>query len=107
MANLVVRPQVADFLGIVATAGGPVPELRFEEIVVTPECGQSGKSLGDLRIQETGAAVVALRRSDGTFDVTPKPHAVLEEGDVIIGVGTTEEMRQLEELFAPRETAVD
>ena len=107
MANLVVRPQVADFLGIVATAGGPVPELRFEEIVVTPECGQSGKSLGDLRIQETGAAVVALRRSDGTFDVTPKPHAVLEEGDVIIGVGSTEEMRQLEELFAPRETAVD
>lgn len=107
MANLVVKPQVADFLDIVATAGGPVPELRFEEIVVTRECGQSGKSLGDLRIQdETGAAVVALRRSDGTFDVTPKPHVVLEEGDVLIGVGTTEEMRQLEELFAPRESAV-
>jgi len=107
MANLVVKPQVADFLDIVATAGGPVPELRFEEIVVTRECGQSGKSLGDLRIQdETGAAVVALRRSDGTFDVTPKPHVVLEEGDVLIGVGTTEEMRQLEELFAPRGSAV-
>jgi voltage-gated potassium channel len=107
MANLVVKPQVADFLDIVATAGGPVPELRFEEIVVTRECGQSGKSLGDLRIQdETGAAVVALRRSDGTFDVTPKPHVVLEEGDVLIGVGTTEEMRRLEELFAPRGSAV-
>jgi len=107
MANLVVKPQVADFLDIVATAGGPVPELRFEEIVVTRECGQSGKSLGDLRIQdETGAAVVALRRIDGTFDVTPKHDVVLEEGDVLIGVGTTEEMRQLEELFAPRGSAV-
>jgi voltage-gated potassium channel len=103
MANLVVKPQVADFLDIVATAGGPVPELRFEEIVVTPECGQAGRSLGELRIQDsTGAAIVALRRAGGAFDVTPKPDAVLEAGDVLIGVGTTEEMRRLEELFAPR-----
>ena len=103
MANLVVKPQVADFLDIVATAGGPVPELRFEEIVVTPECGQAGRSLGELRIQDsTGAAIVALRRSGGAFDVTPKPDVVLEPGDVLIGVGTTEEMRRLEELFAPR-----
>jgi voltage-gated potassium channel len=107
MANLVVKPQVADFLDIVATAGGPVPELRFEEIVVTRECGQTGKALGELRIQEaTGAAIVALRRNDGAFDVTPKDEVILEEGDVLIGVGTTEEMRRLEELFAPREAAV-
>jgi voltage-gated potassium channel len=107
MANLVVKPQVADFLDIVTTAGGPLPELRFEEIVVSRECGQSGRSLADLRIQErTGAAVVALRRSDGTFDVTPGPEVVLEEGDVLIGVGTTDEMRRLEDLFAPGEARV-
>lgn len=107
MANLVVKPQVADFLDIVTTAGGPLPEMRFEEIVVTRECGQSGKSLGELRIQETtGAAVVALRKSDGSFDVTPDVDAVLEEGDVLIGVGTTDEMLRLEELFAPREAPV-
>jgi K+/H+ antiporter YhaU regulatory subunit KhtT len=33
--------------------------------------------------------------------VTPGPDALLEEGDVLIGVGTTDEMRRLEELFAP------
>jgi voltage-gated potassium channel len=102
MANLVVKPQVADFLDIVTTAGGPLPDLRFEEILVTPECGQAGRSLGDLRIQEaTGAAIVALRKGDGTFDVTPAPDAVLDAGDILIGVGTTEEMRRLEELFEP------
>jgi voltage-gated potassium channel len=107
MANLVVKPQVADFLDIVTTAGGPLPEMRFEEIVVTPECGRSGKSLGDLRVQETtGAAIVALRRGGGAFDVTPGPDAVLEEGDILIGVGTTDEMRRLEELFAPSEAAL-
>lgn len=107
MANLVVTPQVADFLDIVTTAGGPLPELRFEEIVVTPESGRGGRSLGDLRIHEsTGAVVVAVRRAGGGFDVTPDPDLVLEEGDVLIGVGTTEEMRRLEELFAPGEAPV-
>lgn len=107
MANLVVTPQVADFLDIVATAGGPLPELRFEEIVVTPECGQSGRSLSELRIDEsTGAVIVALRRVDGTFEVTPGSDVVLDDGDVLIGVGTTDEMRRLEELFAPREAPV-
>jgi len=107
MANLVVKPQVADFLDIATTAGGPLPELRFEEIVVTPECGRTGKSLAELRLHEsTGAVIVALRRDDGTFEVTPGPDAVLDEGDVLIGVGTTEEMRRLEEFFAPREAPV-
>jgi voltage-gated potassium channel len=107
MANLVVKPQVADFLDIVTTAGGPLPELRFEEIVVTRECGQDGKQLADLRIQErSGAVLVALRRAAGGFEVTPSPDAVLEVGDVLIGVGTTDEMRRLEELFAPRGASV-
>ena len=102
MANLVMKPQVADFLDIVTTAGGPLPEMRFEEIVVTRECGQGGRALGELGIQEdTGAAVVALRRRDGTFEVTPGADVVLQEDDVLIGVGTTDEMRRLEELFAP------
>jgi voltage-gated potassium channel len=108
LANLVVKPQVADFLDIVTTAGGPLPDMRFEEIEVTRECGQTGKTIGELRIRNVtgGAVIVALRKPDGTFDVTPGADAVLGEGDVIIGVGTTEEMQRLEELFAPRQTAV-
>ncbi|HEX4929473.1 MAG TPA: NAD-binding protein [Gaiellaceae bacterium] len=107
IANLVVKPQVADFLDIVATAGGPAPELRFEEIEITPECGQAGKTIGDLRVNDvTGAMIVALRRLDGSFQVTPGPDALLSEGEVVIGVGTAEEMRRLEELFAPREPSL-
>lgn len=102
MANLVLKPQVAAFLDIVSTAGGP--EFRFEEIEVTKACGQSGKSIRDLRVREqTGAMIVALRKRDGTFEMTPAPDAVFEEGDVLIGVGTPDELRALEDLFAPRE----
>ena len=107
LANLVVKPQVADFLDIVATAGGPMPELRFEELEVTRASGLAGKTIGELRVHDaTGAMVVAVRRLDGSFEVTPGPEARLEEGEVVIGVGTAEEMSRLEALFAPREAPV-
>jgi voltage-gated potassium channel len=107
IANFVLKPQVADFLEIVSTAGGPTPDLRFEEIVVRGDCAPCGQSIADLRIQDrTGAIVIALRKADGAFDVTPSSDEVFEEGDVLIGVGTSAEIERLEELFAPREATV-
>ncbi len=102
MAKLVLRPQVAAFLDIVSTSGGP--DLLFEEIEVKQSCREAGKTIRDLRIREaTGAMIVALRKRDGTFDTTPAPDAALEVGDVMIAAGTPEELRRLEELFAPAE----
>ncbi|TML82222.1 MAG: potassium channel protein, partial [Actinobacteria bacterium] len=78
---------------------------RFEEIEVTDASGQGGKTIRDLEIRkETGALIVALRKRDGTFDTTPTPEAAVEVGDVLIAAGTEEELRALEQLFAPRET---
>jgi voltage-gated potassium channel len=102
MAKLVLRPQVAAFLDIVSTSGGP--ELLFEEIEVDETCEHAGQSIRDLRVREvTGAMIVALRKRDGTFDTTPNPDATLDVGDVIIAAGTPDELRRLEELFARRE----
>ena len=102
MAKLVLRPQVAAFLDIVSTSGGP--ELLFEEIEVQQACREAGKSIRDLRIrQQTGAMIVALRKGDGTFDTTPEPDATLDVGDVMIAAGTPEELGRLEQLFAPSE----
>jgi voltage-gated potassium channel len=107
MANVVLKPQVAAFLDIATTARGEIPELRFEEIVVTSDCEPCGKSIKDLRIRDlTGALVVAIRRADGSLDVTPSPDVVFAADDVLIGVGTTEEIAKLEALFAPREASV-
>jgi voltage-gated potassium channel len=102
MANLVLKPQVTAFIDVVTTAAGG--DLRVEEIEVTEACGQAGKTIKDVDIRkETGALVVALRKQDGTFDTTPTPEALLEAGDVLIAAGTDEELRLLEDLFAPRE----
>ncbi len=103
MANLVLRPQVTAFLDVVTTAEGD--DFLLEEIEVAGTCPQAGRTIRDLRVRdETGAIIVALRKHDGSFDTTPSPDERLEVGDVLIGVGTPEEIRRLEELFAPKET---
>ena len=105
MAKLVLKPQVAAFLDIVSTHGGP--DLRFEEIEVRSTCEAAGRAIQDVRVRErTGALIIGLRKSDGTFDTTPNPDAVLKTGDVLIAVGTAQELEALEEIFAPREAVV-
>lgn len=105
MANLIAKPQVAAFLDVVTTVGGA--EFNLEEIEVPASCQAAGSSIRKLRVRDqTGAIIVALRKRDGTFDTTPSPDALLEAGDVLIGVGTNEELRKLEELFAPEELGV-
>jgi voltage-gated potassium channel len=102
MANLLLKPQVTAFLDTVTTAGAP--DLRFEEIEVTPTCAPAGRTIRELNIRgQTGALIVALRKRDGSFDTTPTPDARLEAGDVMIAAGTPDELGALEDLFAPRE----
>jgi voltage-gated potassium channel len=102
MAKLMLKPQVAAFLDIVSRHGGP--DLRFEEIEITSGCPLAGQTIRETRVRhETGALIVALKKADGSFDTTPNPDAVLDVGDVLIAVGTEQELRALEELFAPRE----
>jgi voltage-gated potassium channel len=102
MAKLALKPQVAAFLEIVSSHGGP--ELRFEELEVKDDCAQAGSTIRELAIRRsTGALVVALRKADGTFDITPNPDARLDPGDVLIAMGTEPELQALEDMLAPRE----
>jgi voltage-gated potassium channel len=103
MAKLVLRPQVAAFLDSVTTEEGV--GSRLEEFEVTPTSTSAGKTIRELRLRrQTGALVICVRRRDGTFDTTPNPDSSLDAGDVIIAVGTDEELAALEGHFSPRET---
>jgi voltage-gated potassium channel len=103
MANLVLKPQVIEFIDTVMTAAGP--DLHLAQIEVPQTFTKAGQTIREIRVRhETGAMIVALRKKDGAFDTTPEPEAVLDVGDVLVGVGTAEELRRLEELIAPRET---
>lgn len=102
MAKLVLKPQVAAFLDIVTSAAGP--DIQLEEVEVSAESAQAGRTIRELRVRhETGAVIIAIHKPDGTFETTPSPDLQLEAGDVIIAVGTEAELRALEGMFAPRE----
>ncbi len=101
MANLVLKPQVTAFVDLMTRPGD---DFRFEEIAITSNCGGLGRTIGQLEVHtRTGAYIVGLRKVDGTFDTTPGPGAQLEEGDVVVAVGTSEELRAVEEMLAPAE----
>jgi voltage-gated potassium channel len=105
MAKLALKPQVAAFLELVSTHAGP--DLRFEELEVRGGCPQAGRTIRELAIRRTtGAVVIALRKPDGTFDITPNPDERIEVGDVVIAIGTEPELQALEELFSTRAVGV-
>jgi voltage-gated potassium channel len=93
MARLALHPQVT---GVVDVA----PEYRMEEIEVTAGCPGEGRTLADV----AGSAIIAaLRRADGGLLPQPSGDTLLEQGDVLIAIGTASTMDRLEALFAPEE----
>jgi voltage-gated potassium channel len=105
MAKLALKPQVAAFLELVSSHAGP--DLRFEELEVGSACPQAGQTIRELAIRRTtGAVVIAVRKTDGRFEITPDPDERIEGGDVVIAIGTEPELRALEDMFAPRAVGV-
>jgi voltage-gated potassium channel len=97
MAQMMIKPQVASFLGAMSSTGGP----SFEEIRVHATSGAAGRTIGELDIAtRTGAQIVAVRKAAG-MEMQPNRDTVLEEDDVIVGTGGPDEIRRLEELFQP------
>lgn len=60
----------------------------------------AGQSLGELDLrQRTGVSVLAVKREDGTTP-NPDPDLVLEAGDVLVVLGSREQVDALDALFA-------
>ena len=105
MANLMIKPQVTAFVNVLTSAREP--NLSFEEIEVTESCGAVGATIGELDVaKRTGAYIVAIRKSDGELEVRPSKETRLDRGDILVGIGSPDEISKLEELFAPRSAVV-
>ena len=102
MAQLMIKPQVSSFVN--AMTSSEAPDLNFEEIEVTSSCGAAGRTIGDLSISsKTGANIVAVRKQGGALELRPTKDTLLDESDVIVGLGSPTEIRKLEEMFEPRD----
>lgn len=100
MAAFVLRPHVAEFVDVVMHEESL--EFRLEEVVIAPESSIAGQTLRDAHIRDrTGALVLALREVDGAFRTNPPPDTRMEAGQVIIAIGTQEELVALSGFVAP------
>ena len=94
LAHLLLRPRVVDFLDTALTKGDK--SLSIEDVVVLPKSPGEGKSLDALRITATtGAAVLAVVR-EGTPLPNPRGDFVLSAGDLLLMLGTDDQLRSVE-----------
>ncbi|MCP6763146.1 MAG: potassium channel protein [Fischerella sp. CENA71] len=101
MASAALRPQVMDFVdGIIS---GTDRQLYMEEFLLDPKvCPMVGLTLGQARLRgQTGALILAVRRNDGTLIGGPTPETVFMPADVLIAMGTPEQLRALNQLLGP------
>ncbi len=101
MAAAALRPKVMDFLDGAIT--GSDRSFYMEEFLLDgPACPYLGKTLRDAHLRvTTGTLILAIRRSNGAFLVGPMGETILEQGDMLICMGTEEQLRQLSQLLLP------
>ena len=105
LASLATQPLIVDFLDVV-TRGEKGIEFRLEEFGVPKESPLANHTIGELQIGEkTGAMVLAIRTSEGTFDTTPSAQDEIHPGDTLIVLGTNDQVIRLEALMRGKEPA--
>jgi voltage-gated potassium channel len=96
MAALAIQPAVADFLDVVMHDGSL--EFRLGEVPLPARSSLVGRTLRNTQIRErTGALVLAVRDSDGTFLTNPSPEVVLCADQLLIAIGTEQQLKALAE----------
>ena len=90
MAELAVHPALVDVLDTLHHGGS---EIGVEEVLVGQSTTALGKTLDAAGLLDaSGAKVLALRRRDGTLHANPGGELRLEEGDLVIALGTESQL---------------
>jgi voltage-gated potassium channel len=90
MAELAIRPAMVDVLDTLhhGEAG-----IGVEEMVVETGTRAVGKTLDEAGLLASGAArVLAVRKQDGTVNVNPSATVRLDDGDLVIALGSEEQL---------------
>lgn len=102
MATFLLKPSVFDYLDLVAH--GVSLDYRLEELEVEEGSELAGRTIGEMDIRvRTGALIVAVRKAaDGRFDTRPDKDTRLDAGDLLIALGTPQDLSNLENISASR-----
>lgn len=101
IAAAALRPRVMDFVdGIIM---GSNRALYLDEFFLDGEvCPCVGQTLSDAKLRSrTGILVLAIRRLDGSLIGGPTGDTYLFNGDLLICMGTSEQLHQLNRMINP------
>jgi voltage-gated potassium channel len=97
MAWAVLRPNVVDFLE--SAVYSESLELEITEVLVNGTSEFTGKTIRESGIREiSGATVVAVRSKGGALMSSPAPDIQINDGDVLIAVGTPKQLEALQKM---------
>jgi voltage-gated potassium channel len=100
MAALAIQPAVADFLDVVMHDGSL--EFRLAEVALGADSALAGSTVREAHIRDsTGALVLAVRDADGSFVTNPSPDVTLQAGQLLIAVGTQDQIDALRRAAGP------
>ena len=93
MAVALTKPAVSDFIDSI-TANKL--NLGFEQLEVEPVSMLVGRKLSETNIRsELDIVIVSIRRSDGEIVFNPSGEAVIQGGDMLIAIGSSESLIKL------------
>jgi voltage-gated potassium channel len=104
MAALALRPQVIDLMETVSIGGSQayIEELLLPKEAQESTCPYLHKTLKEAELRsKSGALVLAIRRESGEFFGNPTADTRLEPGDLMICMGTGEQLRKLAQIILP------
>jgi len=104
MAQMLLRPAVADFLDL-ATMTERL-ELQIEQVEIGEDSPFIGHALKDTGIRsEHGVIVIAIRRADGAMIFNPFADTIIEERDALVALGSHTSLETLEQMANPGNTS--
>jgi voltage-gated potassium channel len=91
IAELAIRPRVADFIDAALSHGNL--SFSLEEVEVTAESPLLGVTVGQLRTD--GVITLAILQPDGAYEANPPEPRELREGENLIASGSTDDLAAL------------
>lgn len=97
MATTLTRPNVVDFLEILATNNNS--DLAVRELTIDEASRLAGQPLSRLYSHKPGATVLAMNSADGESKVNPSGNETIYAGDTLIVLGTEAQLAEVHGLI--------
>jgi len=95
LAGMLLRPNIVDFLDFVLHSGDM--DLFIEEVEITERSPFVGLTIGEVKQRyKIGANILAIKsKKDNKIMPSPESNAPIEKGDLLIILGTREQLHEL------------